>query len=434
MRAGHGKADITPPDGAILNGFIARLDPAQGVDLPLMARVVWLEEGSARALLVSLDLLGLAPTTADELVTQLAVDLDLHADGVILATTHTHSGPMTAPLRGLGCEDPAYMERLRQQVLVAARAAASSATEATLAWGTAPVAIGVNRRQELAGEDAVLGVNTDRPADTEVRVARLQTATQSILIFEHAAHPYCVGGDVSVVSPDFFGHAGKCLEQAGYEVLYMNGCAGDIAPLRGFGGPEAAREVGEELATAVLSAAEVAHPEVEPSLCVASKEVVLPHDELPDLAILEGELERADRTVRDEERADPRIRQRLMEAWQGWMSDLREALAGEGLPPLRARVSVLRLGSGALIALPGEVFYQTGVDIGQQLIAEPVCAAAYCHGYVGYVPRPEDFASGGYEVEEAHRFVSLWRVGPGATEMLQRTAVDLWKEIGGNLR
>jgi hypothetical protein len=39
MRAGFSAVDVTPAIGGTLNGFIARLSPGMGVDLPLYAPI-----------------------------------------------------------------------------------------------------------------------------------------------------------------------------------------------------------------------------------------------------------------------------------------------------------------------------------------------------------------------------------------------------------
>ena len=81
----------------------------------------------------------------------------------------------------------------------------------------------------------------------------------------------------------------------------------------------------------------------------------------------------------------------------------------KALPPQPARISLVRIGGGAIVALPGEVFFGIGQRMAARFNAEPIFVAAYCHGYIGYVPDREAFAYGGYEVEESHRYVNLWR-------------------------
>ena len=115
-------------------------------------------------------------------------------------------------------------------------------------------------------------------------------------------------------------------------------------------------------------------------------------------------------------------------AWDQWLSELEQVRHGrQCLAPLDVQVSLVRIGRGAIVALPGEVFFQIGQRIAAHLDAEPVCVAAYCHGYIGYVPAREAFAQGGYEVDESHRYVGLWRVSPAAENLLQEQ-VELLEE------
>ncbi len=429
MKAGFGKTDITPAIGGILNGFIARSGPSLGVDTPLSARAVCLEQGRRRALIVGLDLLGITPSTADELTAGVASETGVPESGVILACTHTHSGPMSAPLRGLGRADEVYLSRLKAQVLAAARQAARACAPVEAAWGTAAVAIGVNRRQPVGDGSVTLGVNPRGPYDRRVRVLRLKGKDRSVLIFEHAAHPYCLGPDDRLISADFWGHAAAALERKGYDCLYLNGCAGDISPRGLFGGPVAARREGRRLARAVLRAAVGAPPEATPALAAGSRRLDLEVDAVPPRAEIAAQLRLPDRTVRAEDRSQSLVRRRLRGAWREWLNDLTAALARGPLPAVPARVSLLRVGGGAFVVFPGEVFFETGERAAAALPAEPVAVAAYGHGYIGYVPSAEAYAQGGYEVNESHRYVGLWRLHPGTSDRLVQTAQELWDEL-----
>ena len=339
---------------------------------------------------------------------------------------------MTVALRGLGAADHGYLSRLEDELRRVAVDARSATRRVEARWGTAPVSIGINRRQMVRGSGIVLGRNPDGPADSLVRVLDLSGEGVSVILFEHASHPYCLGADCSLISPDFWGHAAAALAAEGHECIYFNGCAGDLGPRRAFGGPEAAGAEGARLADAVLKARARGRPEREPVFRFGSRRFVIPHDSVPPLARLESELQAADRTVRERERENPRTRERLKGAWQDWLVGLRAALKDrQELPPIPARVSAVRVGRGALVALPGEVFFNIGQRIASRLYADPVCAAAYCHGYIGYVPTPEAYREGGYEVEESHRYVGLWRVTPAAGSIMEGQVASLWQEIGG---
>jgi neutral ceramidase len=436
MLAGYAAADITPTIGAPLNGFIARTSPSTGVDAPLSARALWIEEHGISWLLLGLDVLGLSSATVDRLTRALSASLGIPEDHVVIACTHTHSGPMTVSLRGLGPADDTYVKALEDQSLKAASLAASSKKTVGLRWGAAPVSISINRRQVVPGSGTVvLGRNPEGPADSMVRVMHLQSEGASIILFQHACHAYCLGGDCSLISPDFWGHTAAALAAEGHGAIYMNGCSGNLAPRMAYGGPEAAKEAGRQLASAVMEACRRARPETDPTIAVASRCLLIPHDTPPSFAEIERDLDKADRTVRDEERADRRVRERLRAAWAEWLGELKRVMnQGAGLPPLPARVSVARIGHGAVVALPGEVFYEIGEGIARRMAADPVCVAAYCHGYIGYIPTPESYSQGGYEVDESHRYVGLWRVSPDAASLLEQHALALWKNCGGELQ
>ena len=420
---------IYAADRRELNGFIARLTPSTGIDAPLAARALWLEDQQTRCLIVSLDVLGLSTPFVNRVVQGLATRLNVSEQQVVLASTHTHSGPMTCRLRGIGPADEDCLGVLESRIYEAASAAAEGKRRVQVASGAAPVEIGVNRRQIDPSDGSVsLGCNPEGPTDRVVRVLHLRGETSSIVLFNHACHPYCLGPQHSLISPDFPGHAAALLEEQGHQAIYLNGCSGDLAPYQACQGPQAARSEGQRLAEAALHACRHARLEEAPRLRVESVRFQLPYDDLPPLATLEADLEKADRTVRPQERENQVIHGRVRAAWDQWLSELEQVRHGRRrLLPLEVRVSLIQIGRGAIVALPGEVFFQIGQRIAAQLDADPVCVAAYCHGYIGYVPTRAAFAQGGYEVEESHRYVGLWRVSPAAENLLQEQ-VDLLEE------
>lgn len=437
MRAGLAAVDITPPVGSGLNGFIARLSPSTGIDRPLMARALWLDDGDERGLLVGLDVLGLSTADADRIVTAAASRLGVPGACVVLACSHTHSGPMTVRLRGLGPADGAYVAALAQRIAAAGVAAMTDARPVQVRWGTAPVEISVNRREVRPDDGTIaLGQNLAGPRDPVVRVLQLVGDGEPIVLFEHACHPYCLAGDDSLISPDFWGHAAEALAGRGLRTMYLNGCAGDLAPRAGFGGPEAARATGRALADAVSMACQSAGPSRDTGLRVDSARVSVPLDAMPPLKDVLQSLDAGDRTVRERERQRPQVCERIRTAWAEWAAELTDAHRRHGgvLPRIEARVSALRIGDGAVIVLPGEVFYEIGETIASRIDADPVCVAAYGHGYIGYVPDAASYARGGYEVDEAHRYTGLWRVAPQAGEQLAAHAVTLWRALGGAVR
>ena len=74
------------------------------------------------------------------------------------------------------------------------------------------------------------------------------------------------------------------------------------------------------------------------------------------------------------------------------------------------RVSVLDWGGVPIVGLPGEIFAETGLSIRASLGGRPALVLSYADSTPGYIPPASEFGFGGYEVDEAHRFIGM----PGA--------------------
>lgn len=429
MKAGYGQADITPAIGCTLNGFIARYKPAEAVDLPLRVRALWLEDGRGAAVLVAFDALGLTDAFCESLIADIAAATGAPPEAVILHATHTHTGAVTVLLRGIGQPDEQYLKTLREAALAAVTQAKQAATPVEVSWATHPVQIGVNRRERLADQTTTIGRNDAGACDKLVRVIEFKGADKKIVLFNHACHPLCIGPQDSVISPDFFGHAAAALEAKGYQAIYLNGCAGNINPQRAGESLVAAQEEGRRLGKAVLESLKNLQPVAAPALAAHSKRLALPYQPLPPLAEIEAALSQPDTTVRAQDRAQTIVRERIQTAWRQWVEDLRAVTAeGKSLPPAMSRLATVRLGPLALVALPGEVFFETGQKIAADIGAPMSIVAGYCFAYVGYVCPPEAYEEGGYEPGDSHRFVSYWKLSRHAADTLAQTAVSLWRQ------
>jgi hypothetical protein len=81
-----------------------------------------------------------------------------------------------------------------------------------------------------------------------------------------------------------------------------------------------------------------------------------------------------------------------------------------------------------LVALPGEPFSVMARDVTAQLDRDTV-VIGYADGCPGYIPPAEEFAYGGYEVAEAHRYYGMPApFALGAAELLAELAVKLGRD------
>ena len=96
LKVGTDRVDITPPIGTKLAGYgpyITR--QSTGILDHLMARAVYVDDGTNGVLLIANDLVNITADLTAKPRDLIQRHLGLKTESVMLTGTHTHSGPMT---------------------------------------------------------------------------------------------------------------------------------------------------------------------------------------------------------------------------------------------------------------------------------------------------------------------------------------------------
>src|SRR3954447_15842201 len=93
LRAGFGRADVTPKLGCILTGYGGRDNGATAVHDSLMARALLLEDEGGLWALISVEFCYLFAQSVQEIREAIERRCGVLASNVFIATTHTHGGP-----------------------------------------------------------------------------------------------------------------------------------------------------------------------------------------------------------------------------------------------------------------------------------------------------------------------------------------------------
>ncbi len=432
LRAGTATINITPALGTdpatkiYLSGYVARIGCAVGVHDPLHARALALSDGTRQAILVVCDLLGLETGFSEDVRREIATTTGTPADAVMLACTHTHSGPATLVLHECGKVSPSYLEALRSHLVSVAERAATSMHPVTLDSGCAALPEGAyNRRGD------------GRDIDTEVGVAWLRDMDGETvaLLINYGCHPVVMNADNRWISADYPGTAIRALEaRSGGTAFFLTGACGNVDPVhRGsfedveWLGHALADVVGQTLAriedqssrptraekvATVRSASEVLTLPLQPVLSTAQL-AQLREEHLHNLAAIEG----------SEETVEAKI-ERAMLAWAD--QTLAQAQGGATLSGIAARVQVIRVGSLVFVGVPGELFSVLGKQIREALTADLAFIVGYANGDVGYIPDRAAYDGGGYEINDAYKYYGYpAALAPEAGDMIVRTSVRL---------
>lgn len=216
LRVGASAVDVTPS----ADGLPA---PFTGIDGRIFARAVVIDDGSTRAALVSVDVLGLTGEVWAEIARRVESDHDVPVDHLVLSATHTHSVPSD-----LG---PTMIDG----IVDAVGRAAGALTPATLSVGLGTCHINVNRtlfdtsigqwregRNDIGPSDKTLAVLLFRHPDGRPLAVWYQYAVHAV-----------VTGLRDLIGPDIPGAAAEHLESTlgpGVVALFSSGCAGDQNP------------------------------------------------------------------------------------------------------------------------------------------------------------------------------------------------------------
>ncbi|MFP4058563.1 MAG: neutral/alkaline non-lysosomal ceramidase N-terminal domain-containing protein [Candidatus Brocadiia bacterium] len=419
LRAGIARANLTPYVGAFLAGFASRDRPSEGIHDELFARALVLEAGQRTVALVTCDLVGLGTDSVGRIREHVEEATAIAPDAVMVACTHTHSGPTTGILRHPGF-DPHLLAVTERKIAGAVAEAHRSMAEAALGWGTGQVPIGVNRRER--GDDGAmrLGRNDAGPVDHELGVLRVDGAEgrPMALVAVYACHPVVLGGGNYLVSADFPGQLAALVERVHPGALcgFLNGACGNINPPRVGGSFEDARRLGMRLGAEALAAAE--RVECRPEVVLEARQAVAdaPLDDLPPAGEARDLVEARTKEL-DQQLARGELSRELADADPalGYARDVVTEYGNPRRPSSRPlELHALRLGEGLVVGMPGETFVELGAAIQAASPLPHTFVVGYANGTVGYIPTDAAFQEGGYEVERAHQFYrGIYRFAPG---------------------
>jgi neutral ceramidase len=431
LRAGIAERSITPPVGVDLCGYAARPGPSLGAYDDLWCRALVLDDGGSRVALVALDLLETSLALDEKLREAAAAAAGLSADRVLINASHTHAGPVALDPGGLGDTDAGYVSSLPARVAETVAAAADALAPAAVAYGTAPVRVGINRRQRT-DSGVVIGRNPEGLVDNEVRVLRIDAGGAPIAVFQHACHGTTLGGDNRLITAEWMGRACAQLARGnGWRGIFLQGCAGQTNPnatARTYGEVE---RLGGVMAEAVTAAAARAEPIACTPLAGAYRQIGLPLEDPPDPATARADLDRAlaDAARARQQGAHPywvRALESLVRHQRRVLTLSERGATGLTLP---FAVQALAMGDLAIVGLSGEVFLEFAHHIAAASPFPHTWALGYTGGCQCYVPTAEAFAEGGYEAQSSFGWYGTLPLRPHAGDEMTAAAGRLLQGV-----
>jgi len=438
LTAGLAVTDITPPVGYRMSGYF-RERLSTGTSNPLCAKAIVLRQASESAALVFCDIIGLSLYVSSRVRRQVAKQSGIPAANILLAATHSHTGPLyfgalrkylhdlaVAKLGSDPYEKVDYSSELVAKIVKVIMQADAVANPIRLKAGVAEQkGLSFNRRFHMKNgtvrfNPGILNPDIVRvagPIDPEVGIVFFNEAgndSAAAALVNFTLHLDTVGGTKYAADYPFY------LEQALREIyghkfvlLFGTGTCGDINHIdvtkkerlkTGF--------IGRTLAETVNARAGSLETVTEPALAVRSEIVQVPLQRYGPEKVAWA-------------------RESIKKVGTRELSFLEQVeaykiLALEMRPggTIGLEVQVFRLNRGvAVVGLPGEVFVDLGLAIKRASPFATTLVIELCQDAPGYIPTKKAFAEGSYETVNS-------RIAPGGGEMMVKAAVRLLRELG----
>ena len=398
LEVGAARIDITPDYPIRLHGYLSRNEESKGVAQKIWAKALAISsKPGRRAILVSVDSLGIPFEIVDEVARRLATKAKIPQADFVVAASHTHSAPCLSGIApnifGKQIVDneqatiDRYTRELTDKLEQVSLAALDDLRPGRLDWAQGQVGFAKNRRTKGGPVDHAMPVLRATDLDGKVRA----------LLVNYACHCTTLDPTDNKISGDWAGHAQEEIERdhPGAIALTVVGCGADSNPANRTSGIAAAtaaalsngRAIADELNRLIkLGASSVPgkspwHPLDSAPNASPRAEVKLPFDTLPTREQLEAQIKAG---------GPP-----------GYNASVQLAKLDRGEPLQRDvnyPVQVWSFGNElAMVFLPGEVVVDYVLRLKQEYDPSRLWVTAYANDVPCYIPSERILREGGYE-------------------------------------
>ena len=426
LRAGASTSNVTPPLGAgIVGGWST--PAATHVHDELQARCLVLDNGVTRVAFAIVDNVSIDREVFDEARRQIEKATGLAPDRVLMAATHTHSGPSASGLTRYDFGEPPdeYQAFLARRISDGVRRAIENLRPARIAWGAVDVPQHVFNRRWLVKDPArnvspfgqperalmnpgASNPNITEPAgptDPQVSFLSVQgTDGRPIALLANYSLHYVGGVPSTHISADYFAAFADRIQQLlgadrldpPFVGIMTNGTSGDVNNIdvaggraggagQKFGPYEKLRLVANDVAQAVLGVQRTLQHRDWVELRSAQTELTLTtRRSSPELVAWAKQVQaRPAGTKPNHPREEEYARRTIsLATWPAQISVVLQAF---------------RIGDLAIATSPFETFAEMGLELKAKSPIKPMFTIELANGAYGYLPTPRQHALGGYE-------------------------------------
>lgn len=401
--SGTGKASITPPVGTLLSGYNV-IRPSKGVKDHIQARVIAIKSDQNHFIIISLDLLCIDKQYSGTLKSHVSSRFHIPQKNILVHATHTHSGPggifhessflwKAFPRVNGWTYDESLVEDQHEKIIKAIEDALSSLELCEVRYG----------------ETEVYGIAANRNSPDQEYVPKLKvvefinvSGDRSIL-YHFGCHPTIMHADNQLISADFPGAASRNLEERDdiKLALFLNGPCGDISTryTRRESSFKEVDRMGKLLSDGILSVLNETFPLVmtdfqssSVSMEISLRKTADPEQLRKKLTLLQEKYEKEKSLGKS-----PAELRRLKSKIEGSTASIEIGRKLQNISSITTYVQFIKLGELIFVAVPGELFSETGNEIMQQYSNVPLIITGNTNDQIGYIVPEHYYKDDSYE-------------------------------------
>ncbi len=408
LSAGSSEIIITPPIGADMEGYSKRI--AQGVNDDIRATAVVLDNSSHKTAICSVDLCELKKPLIESVRNRIAHKIGISPGAVIVAATHTHSGPS---LDSDNIINQKWLLEFEDKLVKVVLDANDNLRDAEIgsAIGEAE-GIGGNRNDLQNG-----------PIDHSVNLIKIVDAENKKIIavvINYSCHATTLDLHNKLITADYPGFAREYIVKffKGIKVLFLNGACGDINP-GGYSAEDSAMgipipnrtferaiEIGEILGKEALRLIKKTLTHRQVNIQTETRTVHMPLKKMKLPAEADLKFIKAQKKLKALDLAEVsdkkeyyrcKIEAIYAEYEKKQAKTFFYAYSNRIVPN---EIQGVAIGDSLLVGFPGEVFTEIGTSLKEYSSFKKTLAVSYANDYAGYFPSRKALKDNiGYEVK-----------------------------------
>lgn len=393
---GIAREDITPELGACIYGYRPNVH-SESVHDNLSAAVFAFKCENVMSIMISATVCLIKTEIADELRKIISEENNIGINNIVIASTHTHSGPALQDQSGWGNLDEEYYNNIfKPAVLKATADALASLEEVKVGFATGDSLVGVNRRELNLKNNIFLGQKPWGPFDPKMTVISFKNNKDEVVanIIHYGAHQ-TAAGDLTVISRDWSGIMTDAVEaESGGITVFFNGPEGDVGPRlsngKTAGGMSYVEEIGQVAANDALRIYRNISSYDDIDFDVNATDVCIPL--VPRIPYQEAVKAFEELTPGDGVNVG-----KLQYEHCRWVKESYENGYVEKKCKFINQVAI-KIGKVVFISFPYELFTEIGMRIDKEFPGYEILSLSNANGSEGYFPTRDQICLGGYEI------------------------------------